>query len=75
MLVCRKGSDGIRKTPNATLKEHRNQPFKPGGGGPVFLPRRKPSMIAEALFASTSATPSSVSISENALEELPRVAG
>lgn len=51
MLVCRRSSDGTKGIPSETPEENLVRPLEPGEGGPVFLPRRKPSMIAEALFA------------------------
>ena len=54
MLVCKRSSNGSREprrsAPESTDRRHGHR-SRLGEGGPVFLPRRKPSAIAEALVA------------------------
>ena len=57
MLVCKRSSNGNaeprRSAPESTTsRTDRRSRF--GEGGPVFLPRRKPSAIAETLLAYTT---------------------
>ncbi len=52
MLVCRKSSngDGISQQTDPQSQPGK-QRRKLGEGGPVFFPRRKPSVLAEQLLA------------------------
>lgn len=54
MLVCRKssnGSGGPRRASGENLTAVANGETRPAQGGPVFLPRRKPSALAQTLLA------------------------
>ncbi len=53
MLVCRKGSNGKGAERRNEDARRAQAPRKLGEGGPVFLPRRKPSALGEALLAAT----------------------
>ena len=51
MLVCRKGSKrDSTPQPETPRRRRGNGSRKLGEGGPVFLPRRKPSPLAQALL-------------------------
>ena len=55
MLICRRSSNGHgSQAPDPKLRRAGRE-SRIGGGGPVFLPRRKPSAIAEKLLAETLA--------------------
>lgn len=64
MVVCRKRRNGTPK--EMTASAERPGPRAPGSqpGGPVFLPRRKPSPIAEALMADLSSAAERVAASD-----------
>ncbi|MCP3957480.1 MAG: hypothetical protein GY719_06475 [bacterium] len=51
MLVCRKGSSGSGREISGPERESAGRSSRVGEGGPVFLPRRKPSAITEAIMA------------------------
>ena len=56
MLICRRSSNGHGPTQAGDPKLRRaGRESRIGGGGPVFLPRRKPSAITEKLLAETLA--------------------
>ncbi len=53
MLVCRKSSNDNSVRKNGTGARRGKARRKLGEGGPVFLPRRKPSAFTEALLVAT----------------------
>ena len=63
MLVCRRSGNGFERWQARTAQRvdspgNGKPRFGFGGGGPVFLPRRKPSAIARALLAEIAASDS-----------------
>lgn len=55
MVVCRKSSSGAGPSGAEVAERDRAGASRVGEGGPVFLPRRKPSAITEAIMADTGA--------------------
>ncbi len=51
MLVCRKGSNGGTAQSRGSGARRGSVKRKLGEGGPIFLPRRRPSAFAEKLLA------------------------
>ncbi len=51
MLIFRKGPSSGASSRTSDSHRERDHPRKLGEGGPVFLPRRKPSALAEQLLA------------------------
>ncbi len=51
MVVCKRDSNGKRE-PRPASESVNDRRSRLGEGGPVFLPKRKPSALAQALLAS-----------------------
>ena len=53
MVVCRKSARGVEQPRPTAVKSNGgvDRRSRLGEGGPVFLPRRRPSAMAEALLA------------------------
>ncbi|MEM7349203.1 MAG: hypothetical protein AAF657_00250 [Acidobacteriota bacterium] len=67
MFVCRR-SGKVFGRPDAVMEGRGDEPDRPrfglGEGGPVFVPRRKPSAIALALLADVASAESAASSSD-----------
>ncbi len=50
MVVCKRDSNG-RREPRPAPESVNDRRSRLGEGGPVFLPKRKPSALAETLLA------------------------